>query len=85
MTLEELEKSEHDCMKYYAFKVCDELTDHINGAPAPSGFMKAYTSAPSKEMFFSDEDYVKEYLHMSEQKRKDLPGANIFQQSYNIT
>ena len=78
MTLEEPEKSEHDRMKHNAFKVCDELTDRIIGAPAPDGFMKAYTSAPSEEMFFSDDDYVKEYLNKSEQKRKDLPGANYF-------
>ena len=80
MTLEELEDSEHNRMKFNAFKVCDELTDRINGAPAPGGFMKAYTSVPCDEMFFNDEDYVKDYLHATEQKRKSLPGANYFNQ-----
>lgn len=66
MKLEELEVSEHNRMKYSAFKVRDEFTDRINGAPAPSGFMKAYTSVPSEEIFFSDETMSKTiYMHLS--------------------
>ena len=44
MSFDELEKSEHDRMKYNAFMVCEELTYRIDGATAPGEFMKAYTS-----------------------------------------
>jgi len=38
------------------------------------------TSVPSEKMFFNDEDFVKDYLHATEQKRKSfaLPGADYF-------
>lgn len=44
MSFEELENSELERMKFNAFKVCDELTFLIEAAPAPGGYMKAYTS-----------------------------------------
>ncbi len=38
-------------MKFNAFKVCHELTLRIDGAPAPNGFMKAYTSEKKDRLF----------------------------------
>ena len=60
--------------------MCLILSDRVNGAPAPGGFSKSYTSDPLEDMFFNDENYVKDYLHASEEKRKKLPGANFFKQ-----
>ena len=60
-----LKNPEVNRMKHNAFKVCDEVTDRVNGAPAPGGFMKSYTSDPLEEMFFSDEPYVKLKLERS--------------------
>lgn len=78
MTLEELEESEHQRMKYNAFKVCDEITLRTDGAPAPGGYMKAFTSEGSDDMFFCNEKYAWDYLHASEQRKSTLPGRNYF-------
>ena len=78
MTLEELEESEHQRMEYNAFKVCDEITLRTDGAPAPGGYMKAFTSEHLGDMFFCNETYAREYLHSSEQGRQTLPGSNYF-------
>lgn len=63
MTLEELEESEHQRMEYNAFKVCDEITLRTDGAPAPGGYMKAFTSEHLNDMFFGNGKYAWEYLH----------------------
>ena len=62
MTLEDLEESEHDRMKHNAFKVCEELTCRIDGATAPGGFMKAFTSSDTTELFFNNHSCLKAYL-----------------------
>ena len=56
------------------------LSDRVSGAPAPGGFSKSYTSDLLEDLFFNDENYVKDYLHASEEKRKTLPGTNVFKQ-----
>jgi hypothetical protein len=78
MTIEGLEKSELDRMKYNAYKVCDELTMRIDGAPAPDGHMKAYSSEKSENLFFNNHGYLKDYLSSSDKTRMSLPGANYF-------
>ena len=67
-------------MKYNAFKACDEVMGSVSGAPEPGDSMKSYTSESLQAMFFNDEICVKDYLHGSEEKRKTLPGANLFKQ-----
>ena len=78
MSIEDLEKSELDRMKYNAYKVCDELTVRIDGAPAPGGQMKAYSSEKSENLFFNNHDYLKDYISSSDKNRMLLPGANYF-------
>jgi hypothetical protein len=78
MTLEELEESEHAHMKYNAFKVCDELTCRIDGATAPGGFMKAFTSSDANELFFNNHNCLKAYLAMSDNAENPCPGRNYF-------
>jgi hypothetical protein len=78
MTIEDLEKSELDRMKYNAYKVCDELTVRIDGAPAPGGHMKAYSSEKSENLFFNNHGYLKDYISSSDKTRMSLPGANYF-------
>eukprot|EP00794_Sanderia_malayensis_P016501 gene16501-18141_t len=45
-----MEQHEYDRMKYNAFQVCEELTCRIDGAVAPGGFMKAYTSDSAEDL-----------------------------------
>ena len=78
MPYAELESHELDRMKFNAFKVCDELTMRIDGAPAPNGFMKAYTSEKKDRLFFKNHDYVKEFLSSSEKNKMTVPGCNYF-------
>ena len=80
MSFDELEKGEHDRMKYNAFKVCEELTYRIDGATAPGGFMKAYTSQDSDDLFFNNHDHLKAFLSTTDIKgnKKQCPGWNYF-------
>ena len=77
MTLEELEELEHYRMKYNAFKVCDELTCRIDGATSPGGFMKAFTSSDTDELFFNNHSCLKEYLAISD-NAKTCTGKRYF-------
>ena len=63
----------------YAFKARDEVTDRVNGAPAPGGFMKSYTRDSLREMFFNEENCAMGYLHGSEKKEKDIAMGKLFQ------
>ena len=76
MSYAELESHELDRMKFNAFKVCDELNMRIDGAPAPNGFMKAYTSEKKDRLFFNNHDYVKEFLSSREKNKMTVPGCN---------
>jgi hypothetical protein len=80
MTFDELEQSEHNRMKHNAFKVCEELTYQIDGATAPGGFMKAYTSQDSDDLFFNNHDHLKAFLSTTDIKgdKKQCPGWNYF-------
>ena len=46
MTFEEPERHELERMKFNAFKVCDELTSKVDGAPMLNWFMKFQTFVP---------------------------------------
>ncbi len=84
MTLEQLEESAHQVMEHNVFKVCDEITLRTDGAPAPGGYMKAFTSEHLDDMFFCNGKYAWEYLHASEQRRQTLPGSNYFNKIKNF-
>ena len=76
MTLAEIEDCELKRMEYNAFKVCDELCCRIDGAPAPNGYMKAYTSQKNENLFFNNHQRLKEYINASEKERKSIPGSH---------
>lgn len=65
-------------MEYNAYKVCDELTLRIDGAPAPGGHMKAYSSEKCENLFFNNHGYLKDDISSSDKTRVSLPGANYF-------
>ena len=78
MTVQELEEHELQRMEFNTYKVCEELTMKINGARAPGGYMKCYTSQKLDDMFFNDQLYLSKYLSATETKRQTLPGANNY-------
>ena len=69
MSLAEIEDTELKRMEYNAFKVCDDLTCRIDGAPVPNGYMKSYTSQKNEELFFSNHQRMKEFLGATEKER----------------
>ena len=78
MTVQELEEHELQRMEFNSYKVCEELTMRINGARAPGGYMKCYTSQKLDDMLFNDQLYLSKYLSATETKRQTLPGANYY-------
>ena len=53
----------------------------INGAPAPGGFIRTYTSENSENQFFNNHDVLKIYLNsnQSDKENKKCPGKNYFE------
>jgi hypothetical protein len=49
-------------MKFNAFKVCDELMFRIEAAPAPGGYMKAYTGCIKKKVIELQRAIIRELL-----------------------
>eukprot|EP00794_Sanderia_malayensis_P004304 gene4304-4873_t len=78
MSCAELESYELERMKFNAFKVCDDLTLRIDGAPAPNGFMKSSTSERKDMLFFNNHDYLKKFLSSSEKNKMAVPDCNYF-------
>ena len=70
MSMNELEKHELQRMEYNAFKVCEELSMHIDGARDPGGYLKCYTSEKSDHMFFNDHKYLSQFLSAPESKKR---------------
>ena len=58
MTFGELEGHGLERMKFNAFKVCDELTSWIDGAPMLNGFMTCQTSLLKLQLFFNNKEYL---------------------------
>lgn len=52
ITFEVLQRHELERMKCFAFKVCDELTSRMDGAPMLNGCIKFQTSLSKSELFF---------------------------------
>ena len=76
--LEELERHELERMKFNAFKVCDELTSRMDGAPKLNGFIKSQTSLPKSDLFFNNEEYLKMFTTATPAKELLIPGYNYF-------
>ena len=79
ISFDEMEQHEYDRMKYNAFQVCEELTCRIDGATAPGGFMKAYTSDSAEELFFKNHKHLKEFISRTD-LGKPCPGQSYFQE-----
>ena len=77
MTLHTCFEKTEPSMKYNAFKVCEELTCRIDWATAPGGFMKAFTSSDTDELFFNNHSCLKEYLAISDNTNV-CTGKNYF-------
>lgn len=44
MTNEELKSAEDDCMMKNAWKICEDVSNRIDGEPAPCGDMSSYVT-----------------------------------------
>ena len=70
--------------QYNAFKVCNDLTCRIDGAPVPNGYMKSYTSQKNKELFFSNHQHMKEFLGATEKEKESVPGCHYFKKVHDF-
>jgi hypothetical protein len=69
-------------MGYNAFKVCDDLTSRIDAAPAPDGYMKAYTSQKTyTSPFFNDHLHLKQFISATERDINSMPSYHSFKKS----
>ncbi len=84
MTIQVVEESQYNGMKHNAYKVCEELTCRMDGATAPRGYMKAFTSEDKGELFFNNHCYLKEYVATSAKEKKQCPGSNYFEMLQNF-
>ena len=58
MSIDELKEYEMKRMEYNAYHVCDEVTSRIDGAPGPSGFLKAYRAGKKKICFSKTRSFL---------------------------
>ena len=68
-----------ETMKRNAWKVCEEAVLRIDDAPGPGrhDFLKAFTTPSKDVMFFSDKDYLNEYVHKTK-SQKTVPGHGYY-------
>ena len=75
MSSEHLEESELMRMEYNAYKVCEEISSRIDGARGPGGYLKCYVSVKADELFFSDHEYLSNYIATSDRKKHFVLGG----------
>ena len=78
MTLEEFKSLEVKRMRYNANKVCEEVVMRVDGEPGPGGFMCAYKSQSSSDMFFWDHNYLQMFLDSSKSNDEPTPGSAYY-------
>ena len=71
MPLAEIGDTELKRMEYNGFKVCDDLTCRIDGAPVPNGYMKSYTFQKNEKLFFSNSS-------------ESVPGCHYFKKVHDF-
>ena len=64
-------------MKFNAFKVCEEVSDRIEGAVAPHGYLKSFVTPEHEELFFWDKEYLRRYIDEKD-KKKIVPGYHFY-------
>ena len=84
MFMADLEEHEHTRMRKNAFGVYNEITLRVDGATALGGYLKAFVSHDKKDMFFTDEVFLKNYLLSPENKKISLPGGSYYKMLENF-
>eukprot|EP00112_Aurelia_sp_Birch-Aquarium-sp1_P004821 Seg1546.11 transcript_id=Seg1546.11/GoldUCD/mRNA.D3Y31 product="hypothetical protein" protein_id=Seg1546.11/GoldUCD/D3Y31 len=76
ITTEELEQIELERMKFNAYKVSNEVSQRIDGAVAPDGYLKSFVTNDEKSLFFWDQHHLKQF---TERKQDEIvPGHNYY-------
>ena len=60
----------------FAFQVAKEVSDRIDGAVAPDGFMKSFVSSTADQLFYWDKHYLTDF--MDRNNNMIFPGHNYF-------
>ena len=84
MPLAEIGDTELKRMEYNGFKVCDDLTCRIDGAPVPNGYMKSYTFQKNEKLFFSNHQRMEKFLGATEKERESVPGCHYFKKVHDF-
>ena len=73
----DVEELELKRMKFNAFKVCEEVSQRLDGTTGPGGYLKSLVTDSLDKLFFFDKEYADEYL--SKPKNATVPGCNYYQ------
>ena len=65
----ELERHGLERMKFNAFKVRDEFTSRIDGAPMLNGFMRSQTFLLISQFLLNNEEYLKTFVRATTIKK----------------
>ena len=75
LSLEEYEKAEEERIERNAWKVANEIAARIDDAPVHSEYIKCFVAHKGEDGLFFNQDYLKEYMSKSGERKKDVPGA----------
>ena len=70
-------------MRFNAFKICEEVSDRIEGAVAPDGYLKSFVTPEHEELFFWDKEYLRRYIDEKD-KKKIVPGYHFYNKLDNF-
>ena len=73
----DVEELELKRMKFNAFKVCEEVSQRLDRATGPGGYLKSFVTDSLDKLFFFDKEYVDEYL--SKPKNATVLVCNYYQ------
>ena len=70
-------------MKYNAFKVCEEVSQRVDGGVAPGSYIKAWVTPDEDSLFFWDQEHLHHYL-ANKDNQKFLVHAKIITGQWKI-
>ena len=78
MSLEEMQAAEEKRMLYNASMVCKDVASRLDGAVAPNGFMRSFTTLSTEDLFFNDREYLDLFFAKGISERLQSPGGHYY-------
>ena len=81
LSLQEYERLEEERMKKNAWRADADLSERVDGEPAPNGVLSCQVTPNENEQFLWDRDYMEKYISTkSESSKLTLPGSGYYSQ-----